>query len=104
MSKSIDSLKYEIKQANSEMNTSLLDYRKRQGKQTEVFHYINENRLLNKMATGSSKNHRSSLDTKGLMLLKDVILENIKLLDSDLSYVERKEKLSEFSSKHSFKI
>lgn len=100
----LSSLRQDVTQCYKDMTASLDASRKRQGKSTDVHHYCNESKLVNIVVTGVRKIHRDSLDIKELVLMKDVMQENTKLLANDLFYIERKARLMLFAAKDDVKV
>lgn len=100
----LSSLRQDVTQCYKDMTASLDASRKRLGKSTNVHHYCNESQLVNIVVTGVRKIHRDSLDIKELVLMKDVMQENTKLLADDLFYTERKARLMLFAAKDDVKV
>ena len=91
------------------MSAVLQEVRAEDGKETKMYHYANEARLVNWALTGEfCAIDRDALSSKDLDLLGALEVKDIALIGRGRSYEERKESLKEYAeawrAKHALKI
>ena len=91
--------------AHHPMMDALIDARTDVGKDTSYIHFMRENKLCNGVVTGNFKSvDESGLSNSDVALLAEVRRMNQSMLQMDLSYDERKKKLTVFAIKRRTKL
>lgn len=99
------SLLKEKRSAHLPMQDALKELRDEMGKETETYHYQNENRLCNGIVTGKYKTiDEKQLSNEDVTMLEKVRRRNESLIMAGLLYDERKKRLLAWGMKYRTKL
>ena len=91
--------------AHHPMMDALIDLRHSLGKETSTVHFMSENKLCNGVVTGNFKSAKEDgLSNTDVVLLAEVRRMNQSMLQMDMPYEERKQKLIAFAMKRRTKL